>query len=1384
MSKRSLLILAGAGLILFVLAVMLSVRSLPHFVAGTPDDSVTPITGSILAYDSDKLAAGGLFVFRPGSDTPSDWPGRLARHDITVGSPTGDGGYIVRVPAGTRLSPGQLPGAALEPYQAIERLCPELRTTFTTPLEDTAQASSATAASKVTMTISLFDAGDKPGVDMLVRQLGGNVLRGMDEEGTALRVRLPSDRVTELAAAPEVIFLESYTPPDMLNDRARDVVSATPVTVPGFITPAGLGGAGQIVALADSGIDKGSLSDIHPDLMSTPGKMPKIVFINPFSGGNPADTIGHGTHMAATIAGTGIASGGKYKGVAPEASLFVQSILNRQGKIDPPADLVSLFRPAYEAGARVHVNGWGGKTNAYLSSPSQVDRFVQYYPDFLAVFGAGNSGPGAATLTPEANSKNALVVGASQNPRPNYGLESQNAGSLAAFSSRGPAGDGRIKPDLVVPGSAIISAKSSLIEGNFTANPAYTRLQGTSMSAAIAGGASALVREYLQNNQGIRKPSAALVKAILINGARPLDGQPYDSGFGLMDLTGTLLALNEETFAYGQDDAVGTGDSLTYTFKVTQTGTPFKATLTWTDPAASPGAARALVNDLDLRVVDPDGREYLGNDFQARGVTDSANNVEQVVVDDPVPGTYKVIVRGATVGASVRPDTNRPVQDFAVVYGQPLARDTAIGGDSSNLTLAGGGSINLSAKPVQGVVNERRGLPSSLTGADVYTLGSGAGLQKAFLVSRYWQADAVKCIPITKDDLLLVQINQHFREGGYYLAPGHFSLLNGIPIPNQISLPVGASAQGFVSPSKQLLYHLEATYHEEQGILASINHLTGSFRLLGDSREYTLAREAAIAFVRNVVGGDRKDLPFGATIEADTQYLFPGVQVRLIQPPGRNQVNYLVARNQVVVGSLRGVSDKGDSLTISDGQRFPVLPGIIVQRDGRMTNISSLVPGDLVFATVIPGEKNIIGITAYSSTLYGQVVFAGAQNLYLSDYWGNLHTLRLTDKTKVFRWDIVGDASLLAPGLMVRVNLAPGTRDVWRVDIAESAAVENGTIASYDPQESVLRTTDGRSYPVAANTTFTKNGLPVHPRDLVSGEAVSLSVLSSTSGATVLAGANASTKPGVAEPTLHIEAVIPLSDRYIVSGKTSADTLYAWRGRPSFSRLQLTADGSFYWSLPYASGTGKAQLVAVDTRTGGISGRQVTLSATAETTLSDVQGSWARRDIENLLARGLISGYPDGTFRPGHPVTRTEFTVLLARLLGLPEERNPELPFRDAEAIPDWARETVGLAYLRGIASGYEDGTFRPNARISRVEGAAILMRSCAALGVEVPDDTAPVFYSDWTEVPDWGRQVVAQANAVGLMGGRPDNRFAPGAYLSRAETASILNRLLEKLES
>ena len=530
-----------------------------------------------------------------------------------------------------------------------------------------------------------------------------------------------------------------------LNDRARAITGAAAVGAPGFIVPEGLTGEGQIVAVADSGLDLGRLDDLHPDLQSTPGKMPKVVMLKSWAGRSvPDDPDGHGTHMAATIAGTGAASGGQFQGIAPGASIYFQSILDADGKPAPPANLADLFWPAYAAGARVHVDGWGGGPNAYRESASQVDGFVRKYPDFLTIFGAGNSGPSPRTITDEANSKNALVVGASVLPRPALAPGS-HTGLPADFSSRGPAGDGRIKPEIYAPGSSVVSARSRLTEGNLPGYPEYTRMQGTSMAAAVAGGGSALLMEYFKKNLELTTPSAALVKAALINGAIAMEGGPSERGFGIMDLAGTIIALKDGSFQFSDEWAgVAQGDEIVFKYTVKDESTPFKATLTWTDPAAEPGSAQTLVNDVNLIVETPGGSIYYGNHFLGKNAPDRINNVEQVVLSAPQAGEYTLRVSGATIRRNTVSGSIAPVQDYALVWGQTSTGGLLKEANGNSLTLEDGTTLESAETPVVNLVDETVAPADSghlFPGALVYRT-----LERIYVVAGMWRRPGPKLL--------------------------------------------------------------------------------------------------------------------------------------------------------------------------------------------------------------------------------------------------------------------------------------------------------------------------------------------------------------------------------------------------------------------------------------------------------------------------------------------------------------------------------------------------------------------------------------------------------------------------------------------------------------
>ncbi|MFZ5815171.1 MAG: S-layer homology domain-containing protein [Bacillota bacterium] len=176
----------------------------------------------------------------------------------------------------------------------------------------------------------------------------------------------------------------------------------------------------------------------------------------------------------------------------------------------------------------------------------------------------------------------------------------------------------------------------------------------------------------------------------------------------------------------------------------------------------------------------------------------------------------------------------------------------------------------------------------------------------------------------------------------------------------------------------------------------------------------------------------------------------------------------------------------------------------------------------------------------------------------------------------------------------------------------------------------------------------------------------------------------------------------------------------------------------------------------------------------------DTEGHWAAASVEQMVGLGVVTGYEDGTFRPEARVVRVEFAVMVARVLQL-DFQGTTLPFTDAESIPDWAAGAVGAAAEAGILTGRSNGAFDPNAPITRAEVAVILSRALAYAG-KGGVAGGPVF-TDADQIPDWAREHVATAAGFGLITGYEDVSFRPANTTTRAEAVTMLARLVKVLE-
>lgn len=175
----------------------------------------------------------------------------------------------------------------------------------------------------------------------------------------------------------------------------------------------------------------------------------------------------------------------------------------------------------------------------------------------------------------------------------------------------------------------------------------------------------------------------------------------------------------------------------------------------------------------------------------------------------------------------------------------------------------------------------------------------------------------------------------------------------------------------------------------------------------------------------------------------------------------------------------------------------------------------------------------------------------------------------------------------------------------------------------------------------------------------------------------------------------------------------------------------------------------------------------------------DITGHWAKAAIEQAVKLSFINGYTDGTFRPNAQVTRAEFAAMLVRALDLQAKTGDKASFTDASSIPGWASGFVATAVEAGILKGYEDHTFRPGKPINRSEIAVMITRALAWQA----DPAKKSSFADRDLIPAWAHPSVAMAAEAGIIKGRGANQFAPSANATRAEAVTLLLAVIDLKE-
>ena len=515
-----------------------------------------------------------------------------------------------------------------------------------------------------------------------VRRLGAEVLE-MSDDGfqRILVVHARPELVPAIARVNDVWWIEEKPEFFVMNDQTKwclqsNVSNSTP------IWDHGIHGEGQIAGVMDTGLDYNScwFREIGG---AAPGPSHRKVMSYVSYGGNPYDgcDTGHGTHVCGTLAGdqSYINAGNySYNGMAYAAKLAIQDVgaddewSCTSGSVSIPTSLSASYTDAYNLGARVHSNSWGGGENTYDTYCVDVDNFMWGHPEFLIVFAAGNSGPGASTVTLPGTAKNCVTVGATRRP-PDQDV-------IAGYSSRGPTFDSRYKPTMTAPGGEAAYSYVNSADNNVgnppaqTCNVASSPFQGTSMATPAVAGSALLVRQYFVEgwypsgaevtDDGFT-PSAALVKATLMNSATDMgtaDIPNYTEGWGRVLLNDALFFEGDARKLMVEDVTPGLsqGGSQTFDFEIASSAVPLEVTLVWTDYPATSGTSVAIQNNLDMTVTAPGGTAYKGNIFSggqsfSGGSYDSKNVEETVRLSSPPTGSYTVQVSGTTVPHGPQP---------------------------------------------------------------------------------------------------------------------------------------------------------------------------------------------------------------------------------------------------------------------------------------------------------------------------------------------------------------------------------------------------------------------------------------------------------------------------------------------------------------------------------------------------------------------------------------------------------------------------------------------------------------------------------------------------------------------------------------------------------
>ena len=439
----------------------------------------------------------------------------------------------------------------------------------------------------------------------------------------------------KLAEVNEVWYIEPIDPPSIKENKTGRTLHRSNSINTNYITGRHYNGEGINIMMQDDGI-------IGPHI-DFQGRIDQSNCI----GCSTSNGDDHGDHVAGTIMGSGnldpIAMG-----MSNAAFLYVYSS-NNNNYYDVPLiyqnNDVVITSKSYSNGCNA----------GYTSLSRDLDEQINLYPSLIHVFSAGNNGSSSCSNpyisgTNGANWGN-VTGGHKQGKNVIAVANLTSSGDLASSSSRGPAADGRIKPDIGAKGSSV---NSTLPEND------YGLKTGTSMSCpGISGVLGQLYQAYKELNAG-QNPNSSIIKNIILNSADDIGnpGPDFKHGWGEVNALRAVSIIEDNQYML---DNISQGNNNTHSISIPSGTRQLKLMVYWHDKEASANASSALVNNLDIElfdnfgnsvelpwVLDPSPNATSLNTNAIKGI-DNINNMEQITMNDPLPGNYELIVSGNSV---------------------------------------------------------------------------------------------------------------------------------------------------------------------------------------------------------------------------------------------------------------------------------------------------------------------------------------------------------------------------------------------------------------------------------------------------------------------------------------------------------------------------------------------------------------------------------------------------------------------------------------------------------------------------------------------------------------------------------------------------------------